>query len=406
MNISQRKIILCLFSLILFEPDGIKYFSYIDAFYKILRIGIYVYLLLWSVLRYCTNTSKIKREELLILLFSIGPSLVIAYTSFLNDGQTGYMINKILIYAFVCIYVYYGYNCNHKYFLESTCTALKIYTFINLILMLLLPGGLTKAYIDGNEYLSRWILGAKNDGVPFYIAVLMLQFYLSFNKNKKSGYWVLWFVCMLQVILAKSSTGIMALIATGIISFVISPKILKLINKIDINLNKAVLLGYVLTLIITLTDKLMGALLAINGIFSKVLFMSGRNFIWEKAYYYILKSPMLGYGFENSEIMKTKFGGAAASHCHNMYIDIQYRGGILATVAFVVFWLYLAKKIKTNIVEKNDYSFVVMMMHFILFPILLFQVEAYFDLKIFYLCASVLYSESIILHNNRKRGYI
>ena len=90
----------------------------------------------------------------------------------------------------------------------------------------------------------------------------------------------------------------------------------------------------------------------IENVFNKKLTLSGRTFIWERAYAEIAKSPLIGYGCEPMDLSIEKI---ILNHAHNMFLEIMYRGGIIALILFIIAFILISNKadrIKNNVLSK------------------------------------------------------
>lgn len=82
-----------------------------------------------------------------------------------------------------------------------------------------------------------------------------------------------------------------------------------------------------------------------------------------------------------------KFGGTEAIHAHNFYLDIAYKGGILALALFIAILFMCASKV--NKYRKNNITKIISATLFIY--LFMFQVEAYPTLHLFYMLLTFSY---------------
>ena len=123
-------------------------------------------------------------------------------------------------------------------------------------------------------------------------------------------------------------------------------RILKIVKKSKILYNLIFILTFIIIIGFTyiyVNLQYMEIGYTINNMFIKYTkgnFFSGRNIIWEIAFYYINKAPILGYGLENNILHLV---GIELSE-HNTYIRILLQGGILGLLIFFMFLYAIWKK--------------------------------------------------------------
>jgi len=72
--------------------------------------------------------------------------------------------------------------------------------------------------------------------------------------------------------------------------------------------------------------------------FKKDYTLSSRTIIWQFSYYYIVRSPAIGYGNEPANISVMKI---SINHTHNLFLETLYRGGVVGLILLVVMFLSL-----------------------------------------------------------------
>ncbi len=71
--------------------------------------------------------------------------------------------------------------------------------------------------------------------------------------------------------------------------------------------------------------------------FGKEHTMSVRSMIWQNALRYISSHPLFGVGYDSGALTLMRIG---INHCHNMFLQVLYTGGIVTLVAFVASFIY------------------------------------------------------------------
>ena len=81
----------------------------------------------------------------------------------------------------------------------------------------------------------------------------------------------------------------------------------------------------------------------IVDILGKDLTLTGRTYIWDRAWYYIRKNPIFGYGVESyiyrGAKMRLPDAYPAGLHAHDRFIETIYRGGIILLVIYIIILL-------------------------------------------------------------------
>ncbi|MGN0638831.1 MAG: O-antigen ligase family protein [Huintestinicola sp.] len=80
----------------------------------------------------------------------------------------------------------------------------------------------------------------------------------------------------------------------------------------------------------------------VENVFHKNMTLSGRTVIWDRAFVYIKRSPLIGYGQEEMTVLLEKFG---ISHVHNIFLEILYKSGIVGLALYSVIVCLIAKKL-------------------------------------------------------------
>jgi O-antigen ligase len=107
----------------------------------------------------------------------------------------------------------------------------------------------------------------------------------------------------------------------------------------------------------------------IVGLLGKKLSFTGRVTVWDKAIEYIIDKPLLGYGYESSEIFTSKMGSIYYTHAHNTMLDICYKGGIISGVLFLMMLYSL-----NDVIKKCQAKKVANMISIILFCCLIMMI--------------------------------
>ena len=86
------------------------------------------------------------------------------------------------------------------------------------------------------------------------------------------------------------------------------------------------------------------------ALFGKSPTLSGRTYIWARAFRYIENKPIFGHGV-NLELVASRFSNLV--HLHNLFLNITYTGGILLLVCLIIILILLVKRLNININKNN-----------------------------------------------------
>ena len=184
--------------------------------------------------------------------------------------------------------------------------------------------------------------------IPAIVSIMFLKG----NKLKKID--ILMIVTIIvTTVLTNSITSIIALIT--ILLFLV-------LGKSDIKKTSVLKLSYIIVSIVWIIFFAMAMnnyyLSDISNMFShKSSTLSGRTIIWEKAFYYIEKNPIIGYGYDNNIIGdKTNYmfqgNYEFPNDTHNSIIFMLLSSGIIGTVV-LLYIIYSTLK-KSLIVVRFD----------------------------------------------------
>lgn len=178
------------------------------------------------------------------------------------------------------------------------------------------------------------------------VAAVFVYYCVKFN-NKSFKYCLMYEAMVLLTYILKSAASAEVMFAFFMVVSTIYFYKIKSGHKIKFNI------GYRKTWIIILIFhiiiiNIVGSNIAykIAGYFGKDGSFTGRDVIWHRAKEYISLSPLFGYGMEDTlfKTMKLVF-----PHCHNIFLEILYDGGIIGFALCLVFII--------NFTPKNKYNF-------------------------------------------------
>ena len=338
-------------------------------------------LLVFAVI--CITTIRkrfIEIDYVLVLIFLTLFSLVLS--SLLNSANVGYALRRLMVIFSLCVIV----NCNLKeniaVFLKTLHGILYLIVVINFFTMVFYPNGLYYSYYDyyGTQiaYLRHWFIGAGNNLILVYLpACLTNQIRLyRIEKTVDIRTICLWAMCLYGVLYTGAATSLIAIVAFIIFSILVERKNIKMPS-----LKTYTILGITIFILIVFLDiaNVFSGLLGV--LFNADVTFTGRTKTWATAISLIKEKPILGYGFEYATTMLNRFKDNTATHCHNLYLDLCYRSGITSLALFIATLFRCARPLNSY---RNHRISVLLSFTIFLYLGVLFQMEAYFNMSMFY----------------------
>ena len=322
----------------------------------------------------------IKVDKILLFIFLTLFCLIVS--SFLNSANVVYALRRLIIVMSICIITNINLQVNTQYFVMTVYWILYSMVFINFITMLLYPNGIYYSYYDyyGTQvaYLRHWFLGAGNN----LVLVILPAFFVNQIRLHKIGKKIdfqtvlLWGMGIYGVVYTGAATSMIAIIA-----FIIFAALLEWKNVPMPSLKVYVILGVAIFALIVFFDVANVFSGVLSALFGADVTFTGRTRTWATAIEWIKKRPLTGYGFEYAATMISKFNDNTATHCHNLYLDLVYRSGIISLIFFLTVLFKCARPLKRF--KENRIS-VLLSFTIFLYLGILFQMEAYFNMSMFY----------------------
>lgn len=326
------------------------------------------------------NQKSFKLDWGIILIFLVQLCLVVS--SVLNGANVSYAIKKLLMIVNVTIVTSKNLKTNAARFIEHVYWLLYICIGIHFVTLLLYPNGIFTSYYEyqGEQipYLKHWFLSTGNNYVLTVLPAFFLDRIRLYRRGKKTDVvsLVLYLMGFFGMFKSMASTSLIACLLFVAFAVLVEWK------KIPMpGLKTYAVLGITFFVLLVFADlgNVLGKLL---GLGSGQVTFTGRTEIWALATDWIKKQPLLGYGYEREALLISKFGGKNyATHCHNLYLDFCYRTGIVGLALFIVTLFKCSKPLARY---KNNAISTVLSFTIFLYLGILFQMEAYFNLNLFY----------------------
>lgn len=200
-------------------------------------------------------------------------------------------------------------------------SSIKIYPIPNLIYQIPLVLIFIFTLIMGPNLSGRFI-GSLGDPNSLASTAIFLFPFVWFNqKNKK----VLWLMLILIILFLSQS-------ASGILGLILQLTFIFLIYKVNLSLPKSLLICLILLALSYSLPFVEG-----GG------WYENRAEIWKTSFYTALHSPLLGYGFGNTEsaihnisvVLNNNVQYQIVDSSHNLFLDFWIQGGLISLIIFI-----------------------------------------------------------------------
>lgn len=236
---------------------------------------------------------------------------------------------------------YYMKNKSRLFFYSAKLFFFSI-IIIELFTIMFYPNGLYET-MNANPH---YFLGHRNNTIEYILPGLLI---CGIDKilNRKSEHCTLYFVVSFLCVLLTWSANSMVSMFVFLLYFLLKSKksFVMIFDYWSMFIMSALAsFGIIILKVQHYFEWL------IVGILNKSLDFTNRDMIWERALYFIKKSPIFGYGFEHYLVKASKI--IHPNSCHNYYLDFLYSGGILMLTTIVVMVIMVGKKLKK--VNENE----------------------------------------------------
>ncbi len=288
----------------------------------------------------CQQNKKMfsKKNPILMLLLV---QIIYVLSTCINVGDIKSAVGQALSNIFICLYLIYLYSKNEfvaiRNFMYPT-TFMAIITAITMFLYY--PNGIYQVVGETYTETSNYLWGFDNTSGILFISTIFFLFVYSLYINTRHTYFltiiiVSFFAAAFLLVDSKTSmfTILFMLLTYSLIIY------LRIKGRI---LNPKMIFAAILVLFIST--------LAFNQYFTagweylrkigKYYSIKARFIFFANEFEYFFKSPLWGYGIEDKLVVIYKLG---IDHPHNYFMDLLYRGGVLAVALTFGFFCKLVK---------------------------------------------------------------
>lgn len=311
----------------------------------------------WKVLAvtYVLLAIFIKKEIAYVEKFFVCVAGIFVYQTVITFANSGNVRGSIVCMINIVgtgLVSYYLLNNNSYDFVCVLEKILFLLIFLNIVTVFTFPKGMYRMITTEGAWYSDqcWLLGFKNHILIFLFPCLLVNKIKCIVKNRVSAYDIcLNILIIFTTIRVNCSTGIVGLVMWYFWVFLFFH-----IKGGDwIRTEYIVIPSVILAplLVVFRIQTLFGVV--IEKILGKNMTLSTRTLVWD-AYLSILKSlkSLFGFGQEYMSVRFLKTKIVAGVNCHNGYLELLYRGGVVVIILFFIA-LYLMGR-SLNILRNEE----------------------------------------------------
>lgn len=277
---------------------------------------------------------------------------------------------------------------------------LLIVVLIDCATIYLFPNGLYTGQVtsDITYAVPKWIFGAKNNHIIWYVVTLYLCSLLAFSDNKKAFFYKITLIILMvlssgamYILESSTSLGTILICDLGLILTFLFNKKIKTKKLTTI----CVVCYFVFLYIILFGDKSFLAPI-VESLLGKEMTFTGRTEIWEVTVNYIKDHPLFGVGslsqLEAINLLREASPGLV--NCHNHFLQVIWEGGLFLIAIYIIQLFMIVQNLNKS---KNN-----MMRTFSLFVLIALFFEMTFEVEYglgVWICLLCMY-DSLYLEND------
>lgn len=302
-----------------------------------------------------------------ILIF-LSYYFIIIISSYINNViYWGNLLKPLIEGISIILFLNVYYQKDSEKTLLEIQKVLSIYILLNLLLVIVKPDGLwIETSLTGSDRNKYLIGGSYNQMAPLLFCGVLIS-YITYCKFKRSivPFFIISISSIITLLIVGSKTAIV-----GIILLIFTLNVRKINIKRYIIL---VLIAYYFLFQITFVfesaneDKNKLIAYFVEDFLGKDLTFSTRTTIWFWTLYTIFRSPIIGFGIQDSQWSIINIQGIST---HNFILNVLLQGGLLLFIWFliyIIFLYYIYKKkskdsLNINILSSICIFFIMMIM--------------------------------------------
>ena len=329
---------------------------------------------------------KFQKSVAYMLLFPV----VYFISTLINSAEIGVAFVQMLSNITICMYMMVLYSYNEFLAIRNFTYPTVFMAIVTALTMFVYyPNGMYQVDYGVRVEYSNYLWGFDNTSGILFLSAMFFLIINTMYINKKGKYMSTLFILLMFwgafFYVGSVTTYIMMLF---IIIVYICVIYLKLRMKI---LNPKIYVGAIVvsfSLVVVYYERfvtLWNYLKSIGKYYSVIM----RFIYFDRQFEFIHKSPILGYGIEDKSLLASKI---YIDHPHNYFMDLLYRGGIIAAFLAILFFYNMLKG------KKNKDSIFIINSSCLLSILITTMLDFYVELYLFYPHLLLTY----FLYNKRK----
>lgn len=341
--INYKNILFIMIFFIFFQPQYFATIKSINYLWKGTQIIVCISIIFIYLLK--RKISKIVWYQMIL-------SIILLFSVYINKGGIFKVLQITLFALGFIIFCEMFFKKYKERFIFTLNFSLSTLIYINFILLIIFPNGLTQNGIDRVNFLS-----IDNGLINFIMPAIVISIINSFIKKNKItiSSKLLIVISIITIIKVWSATALVALIIM-LSSFYILRKF-KYNNIFTIKNYFILYFIGVLQVLFARTNGLLNII--IEQWLKKDITFTGRDIIWEKSIYLFKESPLIGVGVRENGFLVDILGfGSYANHSHNAILEILLSGGILAFCTYIII-MFISMKNLEGIKHNSIYKILI-----------------------------------------------
>lgn len=238
-----------------------------------------------------------------------------------------------------------------KAFISAVLKFLLLLLFIDLISIIVFPGGMYKTSLQT----ANWFLGYKTERVRSVIMPVILFSGLNdiyHNDQISLATWIVSGIAIIDTYLSGATGGLVAILSLCLMMAVLSMseamKLRKYVFRL-MNFKFLILTIILLNVVVVIFQNLTLFESFITNVLGKEMTLTGRTIIWANSWLYALESPIIGHGFITSTAYEKISGVLAGASPHNLLLGVFVYTGVIGIFVFLIMILFA-----TSCTNKNQ----------------------------------------------------
>ncbi len=330
--IKNKNLLYALLIMPFLQPFIFNEYPVVDKVYLSLKIlsAIVIFLLFFLKILY----KKIHISKFIYFIFLY--SFILIISTIFNHSSiercTSYVIPIVCLILLTEMWM----DIDSKKFLKFVGSIFSIYVIINLFTVIFCP----VIFADFSETVSSryYFLGEDNRFIFVMLPLIYVLVVRDLMNNNKINYStiLIYFICLLTLVYRWSVAAMIGVLLIGI------SLLLKKFKHLKLNIYHIyAIVAFIYTAIVVF--KLHYKLLPLfDMLFNKRQTLESRYMLWDLCIGYIASNPIIGYGIQTIEVLKSKF---IVSHSHNMFLQFTYETGFVGLIIYIALFLLVGKSI-------------------------------------------------------------